>query len=65
MEQEDGTVDMLKDTQLEQSSDEDSGASIEESMYKRGCPVPKPGGIVGELLGLKPSSSGRKGSKPP
>lgn len=31
---------------------------------KRECPVPKPGGIVGEILGFK-SSTGEKGNKPP
>ncbi|KAM3080655.1 hypothetical protein ACMFMG_005590 [Clarireedia jacksonii] len=37
-------------------------------LQKRECPVPKPGGIVGEILGFKASSSGDgdgKGSKPP
>jgi cytochrome c oxidase assembly factor 2 len=33
---------------------------------KRECPVPKPGGIVGEILGFKAGSSGNeKGTKPP
>lgn len=33
---------------------------------KRGeCPIPKPGGIVGEILGFRESSSGGKGAKPP
>ncbi|PQE13685.1 alpha-13-mannosyltransferase (Alg3) protein [Rutstroemia sp. NJR-2017a BVV2] len=37
-------------------------------LQKRECPVPKPGGIVGEILGFKAGSSGNgneKGSKPP
>ena len=32
---------------------------------KRECPVPKPGGIVGEILGFKSSSGEGKGSRPP
>lgn len=32
---------------------------------KRECPVPKPGGLVGGLLGFGGSSSEGKGSKPP
>jgi cytochrome c oxidase assembly factor 2 len=42
------------------------GENIEggKRISKRECPVPKPGGIVGEILGFK-SSSGEKGSKPP
>ncbi|CAL3967117.1 hypothetical protein PZA11_003523 [Diplocarpon coronariae] len=32
---------------------------------KRECPVPKPGGMVGEILRLGGWSSGEKGSKPP
>jgi cytochrome c oxidase assembly factor 2 len=31
---------------------------------KRECPVPKPGGIVGEILGFK-SSAGEGKNKPP
>ncbi|PQE03789.1 alpha-13-mannosyltransferase (Alg3) protein [Rutstroemia sp. NJR-2017a BBW] len=35
-------------------------------LQKRECPVPKPGGIVGEILGFKAGSSGNeKRSKPP
>jgi cytochrome c oxidase assembly factor 2 len=33
---------------------------------KRECPVPKPGGLVGEILGLKPSNNDADGKgKPP
>jgi cytochrome c oxidase assembly factor 2 len=32
---------------------------------KRECPVPKPGGIVGEILGFKSSSGEGKGNRPP
>jgi hypothetical protein len=35
---------------------------------RRECPVPKPGGLVGELLGFKPSSreeGSGKGERPP
>ncbi|KAN0096101.1 hypothetical protein V8E51_014906 [Hyaloscypha variabilis] len=35
-----------------------------EKRAKRECPVPKPGGIVGEILGFK-ASSGERGGKPP
>ena len=36
------------------------------SKSKRGeCPIPKPGGMVGEILGFKLSSSYGKSSKPP
>ena len=41
-------------------------ARIQGSKPKRECPVPKPGGMVGELLGFKPSCDGDgKRSKPP
>jgi cytochrome c oxidase assembly factor 2 len=44
--------------------DGDMEGKGEKRVVKRECPVPKPGGIVGEILGFK-SSSGEKGSKPP
>lgn len=44
--------------------DGDMEGKAEKRVVKRECPVPKPGGIVGEILGFK-SSSGEKGSKPP
>lgn len=55
---------------MEESSDEEEStilARIQGSKPKRECPVPKPGGLFGELLGFKPSSSdgGGTGSKPP
>lgn len=35
-------------------------------MPKRECPVPKPGGLVGEILGFKPPSIGKDGKgRPP
>lgn len=35
-------------------------------MPKRECPVPKPGGLVGEILGFKPSSTSEDGKgRPP
>jgi cytochrome c oxidase assembly factor 2 len=44
--------------------DGDMEGKGEKRVVKRECPVPKPGGIVGEILGFK-SSSREKGSKPP
>lgn len=45
--------------------DTDDGEDIERRrLAKRECPVPKPGGFVGGLLGFK-SSVDEKGSKPP
>ncbi|KAK2624506.1 hypothetical protein QTJ16_006456 [Diplocarpon rosae] len=51
------------------------GSTMGESIYyaedraetrgKRECPVPKPGGVVGEILGFGGSSSDEKRSKPP
>jgi cytochrome c oxidase assembly factor 2 len=40
-------------------------SAIKDSHMKRECPIPKPGGIVGEILGFRPSNSDGKGSKPP
>jgi cytochrome c oxidase assembly factor 2 len=34
------------------------------SKTKRECPVPKPGGVVGELLGFKKSDAGEQQSRP-
>lgn len=54
---------------VDESSDEGEStimARIQGPKPKRECPVPKPGGMVGELLGFKPSSDGdEKRSKPP
>jgi cytochrome c oxidase assembly factor 2 len=36
-----------------------------ERLAKRECPVPKPGGIVGEILGFGRSSTGEGKNKPP
>ncbi|KAE9371165.1 hypothetical protein N431DRAFT_483744 [Stipitochalara longipes BDJ] len=47
-----------------EGEDADMNGQGEKRVLKRECPVPKPGGIVGEILGFK-SSSGEKGSKPP
>ncbi len=52
----------------EESSDETDGSSSKELANKRECPIPKPGGIVGEMLGFKPSaesSNDGKGGRPP
>jgi len=55
---------VLKD----ESSDE--GEEVEgrvSRQVKRECPVPKPGGIVGEILGFKEKEDrdDRKGARPP
>ena len=47
----------------EESGDELEDRGVERS--KRECPVPKPGGLVGEILGFKGSSSDGKGARPP
>ncbi|CZS88426.1 hypothetical protein WAI453_010772 [Rhynchosporium graminicola] len=50
------------------STTEESGDVIEAMglrKQKRECPVPKPSGLVGEIMGLWGSSSAGKGSKPP
>lgn len=66
-----------KENIVEESGDEVEACGIRDS--KRECPVPKPGGIVGEMLGFKSSSttantastgtasssSDGKGSRPP
>jgi cytochrome c oxidase assembly factor 2 len=61
----------LKDNAaVEESGDEvedGDGSQSGARMLKRECPIPKPGGLVGEILGFKSngSSSDGKGSKPP
>ncbi|APA12938.1 hypothetical protein SS1G_08421 [Sclerotinia sclerotiorum 1980 UF-70] len=47
------------------SGESDDGEEIEgRRKAKRECPVPKPGGVLGGILGFK-SSVDEKGSKPP
>ncbi|KAH6676393.1 hypothetical protein B0J14DRAFT_625718 [Halenospora varia] len=59
----------LKDRQVTEESGDDCEGSVEtlglSRKPKRECPVPKPGGLVGEILGFKPSSMDEKGSRPP
>jgi cytochrome c oxidase assembly factor 2 len=57
----------LKDSAVPENSGDDSETldSRETRRSKRECPVPKPGGLVGEILGFKGSSSDGKGSRPP
>ena len=44
---------------------------IDSRKFKRECPVPKPGGLVGEILGFRGSSNGKPegegggGARPP
>lgn len=44
-----------KENVVEESGDEVEGAGVRGN--KRECPLPKPGGIVGEMLGFKSSST--------
>ncbi|KAG9247372.1 hypothetical protein BJ878DRAFT_492974 [Calycina marina] len=55
-----GKAVMLKPVVLEE---EEEGKRMR--MGKRECPVPKPSGMVGSLLGFGERSSGGKGAKPP
>ena len=53
---------------LDESNDDGEStilSRISGAKPKRECPVPKPGGLVGELLGFKPNDGDGKGSKPP
>lgn len=60
-----GDPEISKDEPLVEESSADTRLD-QISKSKRGeCPIPKPGGIVGEILGFKPSSSDGKGSEPP
>jgi cytochrome c oxidase assembly factor 2 len=60
-----GDAEISKEEPLVEGSSDDTRLD-QLSKSKRGeCPIPKPGGIVGEILGFKPSSSDGKSSKPP
>ena len=48
---------------MEESRDDIEDVGLRRQ--KRECPVPKPIGLVGEILGFGGSSSDGKGSKPP
>ena len=65
VESEEGEPVISKGIRAGEGCNEDSGSSLQTSMPKRECPVPKPGGLMGEILGFKPSSSDGKGAKPP
>ncbi|KAH8602054.1 hypothetical protein B0O99DRAFT_605518 [Bisporella sp. PMI_857] len=52
-------------SQIEESSDGVSLSPSSPSMPKRECPVPKPGGIVGEIFGFRPSKNDNTNPKPP
>jgi cytochrome c oxidase assembly factor 2 len=67
VENEEGQISKIAEV-LEQSSEEGESAVLprmQGTKPKRECPVPKPGGLVGELFGFKPSEGDGKGSKPP
>jgi cytochrome c oxidase assembly factor 2 len=52
--------------ELDHGSDESVVILSARLMPKRECPVPKPGGLVGEILGFKPPSSDEDGKgRPP
>lgn len=51
--------------QLVEETSEDDTLSSRDLAAKRECPIPKPGGLVGDILGFKASSSEAKGSRPP
>jgi cytochrome c oxidase assembly factor 2 len=51
---------------IEESADEEDESLVPARKAKRECPAPKPGGVVGEMLGFKKSSNDGEGaSKPP
>lgn len=57
---------------LKEGESEDEFESLQEQkerMMRRECPIPKPGGKVGEMLGFKPSKGeledGKGTSRPP
>lgn len=61
-------------TPAESLKDEDSGddsvslRELKERSMKRECPIPKPGGKVGEILGFKPTKreiEEKTSSRPP
>jgi len=56
-----------RDQSANESRSEESSDDEAITVKPKGgvCPIPKPGGIVGEILGFKNSSSGGKGEKPP
>lgn len=56
----------VKEGLVEESEEEVPMDSLGGKKPKRGeCPIPKPVGIVGEILGFGNSSTGGKGKKPP
>jgi len=61
-------TEVLKDCAVAEESDD--GDSEETSPIgarrpKRECPIPKPGGLVGEILGFKESRGDGKRERPP
>jgi cytochrome c oxidase assembly factor 2 len=57
-------LEVLRDSAVERDA-EDVDEVMGARKPKRECPVPKPGGLVGEILGFKGSSSGGMGERPP
>lgn len=61
--------DLPKPQQLADNNSEDIGEIMSAKRMKRECPIPKPPGLVGEILGFKrsapESSSDGKGGRPP
>lgn len=60
-----GDAEISKDEPLVEENSEDTPLDRLSKPSRGECPIPKPGGLVGEILGFKPSSSDEKGSKPP
>ena len=51
--------------ELDDGNDERAAMLSGSPMPKRECPVPKPGGLVGEILGFKPPSTSEDGKGSP
>ncbi len=60
-----GHAGVLKEVSATEECSSDDVEDIDLRRGKRECPVPKPGGLVGEILGFGGSSMDGKGSKPP
>lgn len=60
-------IEPLKEASIAEDISDDGAASLTRMPKpKRECPVPKPGGLVGEILGFQPSSSDGDGKgRPP
>jgi cytochrome c oxidase assembly factor 2 len=58
--------DSSRESQSVENGRDENMALSRAPMPKRECPVPKPGGLVGEILGFKPPSTNEDGKgRPP